>query len=108
MDAENKIPGPENTAGDDVAYTQDRNINADSRVSRRRALLAGLVATPAILTLMRRPVWAQTLEVSEALCQSLEARTSLHGDNREELLAACENRDQLDVPQQRLDLPRIR
>jgi len=56
---------------------------AETRVSRRRALIAGLAAAPALLTLMRRPVWAQTRVASAGICASLAAASSLHTGDAE-------------------------
>jgi hypothetical protein len=71
--------------------TPEQTISLDSEaLSRRRALLAGLAATPAILTLIGRPVWAQTATPSPALCASLAAGTSLHGPNQARLLEQCQ------------------
>ncbi|MGE5301903.1 MAG: hypothetical protein ACM3TN_01160 [Alphaproteobacteria bacterium] len=36
---------------------QEAQSEADARVSRRRALIAGLVAAPAVLSLMNRSAW---------------------------------------------------
>jgi hypothetical protein len=62
----------------------------ESGLKRRRALLTGLAAAPAILTLMSRPVWAQTFTVSPGLCTSLAAGTSLHGPDQQALKDQCD------------------
>ena len=66
------------------------NSAATECVTRRRALLTGLAAAPAILTLMSRPVWAQTFTVSPGLCTSLAAGTSLHGPDQQALKDQCD------------------
>jgi|SRR5262245_43399278 len=95
MEDENKTTSQKDSMKDHTVAPKNPDVNADSRVSRRRALLSGLVAAPAILTLMRRPVWAQQEvtdpEVSDALCLSLDAATSLHAEDQQ-LKAACERR----------------
>ena len=48
-----------------------------SVVSRKRALLAGLAAAPAVLTLLSRSAFAQT-QLSCATVLSIAAGTSLH------------------------------
>ena len=63
---------------------------AESRLSRRRALLVGLATAPAILTLIRRPVWAQTIIGSPDICASLAAGTSLHALEQQTLKEKCE------------------
>jgi hypothetical protein len=58
---------------------EDSRQNPESRVSRRQALIAGLAAAPAVLTLVRRPAWAQTTRVASAgICASLATASSLH------------------------------
>jgi hypothetical protein len=52
-----------------------------AEVSRRRALIAGLAAAPVILTLIRRPVWAQSRTASPGICASLAAASSLHNED---------------------------
>ena len=69
----------------------------EGKTSRRQALILGLAAAPALLTLMRRPVWAQDARTaSTGICASLAAASSLHqGDTA--LAQAC---DQLKQQQQ--------
>src|SRR5262245_5135068 len=66
----------------------------EGKTSRRRALILGLAAAPALLTLMRRPVWAQDARTaSTGICASLAAASSLHqGDDT--LAADCEKLQQ--------------
>jgi hypothetical protein len=64
----------EEAATDNVGGRHDNDVSAESHVSRRRALLVGLAAAPAIITLMRRPVWAQA---TPSICDSI-ATSSLH------------------------------
>lgn len=71
------------------AEQQDAEAAA-SRLSRRRALLVGLATAPAMLTLMRRPVWAQTITGSPGICASLAAGTSLHALEQQTLKEKCE------------------
>jgi hypothetical protein len=52
------------------------DANEAGRVSRRRALLAGLAATPVMLTIFGRSAFAQPINCSVA--QSVIAGTSLH------------------------------
>jgi hypothetical protein len=65
------------------------SLATESCVTRRRALLTGLAAAPAIFTLISRPVWAQTFTVSPGLCASLAAGTSLHGLDQQTLKDQC-------------------
>jgi hypothetical protein len=62
-----------------------------ANVARRRALIAGLAAAPAVLTLFGRPVWAQTStrQASAGICASLAAASSLHRDDTQ-LAIECE------------------
>jgi hypothetical protein len=71
------------------AEQSDNSAATESCATRRRALLTGLAAAPAILTLMSRPVWAQTFTVSPGLCASLAAGTSLHGPDQQTLNDQC-------------------
>lgn len=68
-DAE-KTEGPE----------QQEGKTDTSVLSRRRALLAGLSAAPAVLTLLSRSAFAQRTDLSCATVNSIVAGTSLHRD----------------------------
>jgi hypothetical protein len=59
-----------------VQSEADLDASAAARLSRRRTLLAGLAATPVVLTIFGRSAFAQPINCSVA--QSVIAGTSLH------------------------------
>ena len=54
-----KINEPERMS-DRTADGQEAQHDAESRVTRRRALIAGLAAAPVVLSLMNRSAWGGT------------------------------------------------
>ena len=64
--------GEENTEGEAKLEEQiPEGTNAESQVSRRRALIAGLAAAPVVLSLMNRSAWGNsTPQVSCTLVAS--------------------------------------
>jgi hypothetical protein len=84
MEIKEQRQGPGCPPGDLNAKGESSDSNhPDALLSRRRALLIGLASAPAVLTLVRRPVWAQTRIASAGICASLNAASSLHvGENQ--------------------------
>ena len=75
----------------DPVDNSDAEAPRAANVARRRALIAGLAAAPAVLTLFGRPVWAQTTnrQASAGICASLAAASSLHREDAQ-LASECE------------------
>jgi hypothetical protein len=70
----------------------------EGKTSRRQALILGLAAAPALLTLMRRPVWAQDARTASAgICASLAAASSLHQGDAQ-LASQCNDLQQQQQP----------